>query len=121
MDVRAAEEYLSKCPPGEHIFRPSSRGNSKLTLSWKVSDRVYQHVQIDERDKDNEFALGKELRIGQLVFGDLDEISAMYVEPMARYVRDLRKHAKFVNGTRDELCKCCLHFIVIRFDSVLFA
>ena len=38
-----------------------------LTLTWKVDENIHQHVDIKERDKPNEFSLGKSLLIGQEV------------------------------------------------------
>ena len=38
-----------------------------LTLTWKVEDGIYQHVDIKELDKPNKFSLGKSLVIGREV------------------------------------------------------
>jgi transcription elongation factor SPT6 len=33
--VEQAERYLAEKPPGDFIYRPSSRGVNYLTISWK--------------------------------------------------------------------------------------
>ena len=38
-----------------------------LTLTWKVEENIYQHIDIQERDKPNKFSLGKTLLIGNEV------------------------------------------------------
>lgn len=102
-DSRASEKYLAKRPTGDLVFRPSSRGKNSITLTWKIADGIYQHVQIDELKKDNDYALGKELMIGNMRYGDLDQIQAMYVEPMSHRATRLMKHPKFEPKFREEL------------------
>jgi hypothetical protein len=43
------------------------------------------------------------LKIGNEEFSDLDEIHAVFVEPMARYVKDLMNFPKFTRGTKLDL------------------
>jgi len=38
-----------------------------LTLTWKVDEGIYQHVDIQEKDKPNKFSLGRSLVIGREV------------------------------------------------------
>jgi transcription elongation factor SPT6 len=38
-----------------------------LTLTWKVEEDIYQHIDIQERNKPNKFSLGKTLLIGNKV------------------------------------------------------
>ena len=38
-----------------------------LTLTWKVEEGIYQHIDIKEQDKPNKFSLGKTLLIGNEV------------------------------------------------------
>jgi len=74
---------------GDVIVRPSSKGNDHLTVTWKVADDVYQHVDIREEGKENAFSLGQSLLIGDEEFEDLDEIVARYINPMAAHARDV--------------------------------
>lgn len=43
---------------GEVIIRPSSKGADHLTITWKVADKIYQHIDIREEGKVNAFSLG---------------------------------------------------------------
>lgn len=74
---------------GEVVVRPSSKGADHLTITWKVADKIYQHVDIREEGKANAFSLGSSLLIGTEEYEDLDEIIARYINPMAAHARDL--------------------------------
>ncbi|CAH8518604.1 unnamed protein product [Heterobilharzia americana] len=75
--------------PGAIIIRPSRKGTDHLTVSWKVDDRIMQHIDVVEKEKTNNFSLGKLLIIGDEEFEDLDEIVARHVQPMVSLVRDI--------------------------------
>lgn len=89
IDCKTCEKKLSELEQGHAIIRPSSQGQNFLTLSWKVTDGVYQHVTIREENKLNAFSLGQQLFIENESYEDLDEIIARYIQPMAAYTRDL--------------------------------
>ena len=74
---------------GDVIIRPSSKGQDHLTVTWKVTDGIHQHIDILEKEKENAFSLGKCLMIGNEEFEDLDEIIARHITPMASHARDL--------------------------------
>ncbi|XP_055550196.1 transcription elongation factor SPT6 [Wyeomyia smithii] len=95
-----ALKKLDQLDQGEVIVRPSSKGSDHLTASWKVTNEIYQHIDIREEGKENIFSLGQSLWIGNEEFEDLDEIIARYINPMASYVRDLLnyKYYKDTNG-----------------------
>lgn len=98
-----AEEYLGSQPPGEVIVRPSSKGNDHLAITWKVADNVYQHIDVLEMQKDNEFSVGKLLRVGgKYTYSDLDELIVDHVKAMARKVEELMRHDKYQNRSRGE-------------------
>lgn len=48
---------------GEAIIRPSSKSATHLTVTWKVADGVYQHIDVKEEGKQHSFDLGKTLII----------------------------------------------------------
>ncbi|EOO02700.1 putative transcription elongation factor spt6 protein [Phaeoacremonium minimum UCRPA7] len=101
-----AEEYLGSQPSGEVVIRPSSKGNDHLTITWKVADGVYQHIDVLELQKDNEFSVGRTLRIGgKYTYTDLDELIVEHVKAMARKVDELMQHEKFQKGSRTDLEK----------------
>lgn len=48
---------------GDVVIRPSSKGENHLTVTWKVADGIYQHVDVREEGKENAFSLGHTLWI----------------------------------------------------------
>lgn len=53
-----AEKCMVNMDQGEVIVRPSSKGADHLTITWKVADGIYQHIDIREEGKVNAFSLG---------------------------------------------------------------
>jgi transcription elongation factor SPT6 len=101
-----AEEFLGGQAPGEVVIRPSSKGNDHLAITWKVADGVYQHVDVLELQKDNEFSVGKTLRVGgKYTYSDLDELIVDHVKAMAKKVDELTQHEKFQKGSRADIGK----------------
>ncbi|XP_044731246.1 transcription elongation factor SPT6 isoform X2 [Chrysoperla carnea] len=101
-----AEKLMVQMDQGEVIVRPSSKGADHLTITWKVADNIYQHVDIREEGKANAFSLGSSLWIGGEEFEDLDEIIARYVNPMAAHARDLlyfKYYRDTGGGLRDKM------------------
>uniref|UniRef100_A0A182J0J1 Transcription elongation factor SPT6 n=1 Tax=Anopheles atroparvus TaxID=41427 RepID=A0A182J0J1_ANOAO len=84
-----ALKLLESFDQGDVVVRPSSKGSDHLTATWKVTDGIYQHIDVREEGKENVFSLGQTLWIGNDEFEDLDEIIARHITPMAIYVRDL--------------------------------
>ncbi|KAI9805652.1 MAG: Transcription elongation factor spt6 [Piccolia ochrophora] len=98
-----AEEYLGSQGRGDAVIRPSSKGLDHIAITWKVSDNVYQHLDVLELDKDNEFSVGKTLKIGgKYTYSDLDELIVNHVKAMARKVDEMTGHEKYQNGSRAE-------------------
>ncbi|CAB3227159.1 unnamed protein product [Arctia plantaginis] len=99
-----AEKLMEKMAQGEVIVRPSSKGSDHLTVTWKVADNIYQHIDVREEGKENAFSLGRSLWIQGSEFEDLDEIIARHVTPMAGLARDLisYKYYKPLLGMRDK-------------------
>ncbi|XP_017879018.1 transcription elongation factor SPT6-like [Ceratina calcarata] len=84
-----AEKLMQNVKQGEAIIRPSSKGSDHLTVTWKVTDNIYQHIDIREEGKENTFSLGRSLWIGSEEFEDLDEIIARHINPMSAYASEL--------------------------------
>lgn len=84
-----AVKLLNNSDQGDAIIRPSSKGADHLTVTWKVADNVYQHIDVHEKGKVNAFSLGRSLWIGTEEFEDLDEIIARHITPMASNAREL--------------------------------
>ncbi|KAG8168815.1 hypothetical protein KVR01_001564 [Diaporthe batatas] len=101
-----AEEWLGSQSPGEVVIRPSSKGNDHLAITWKVADGVYQHVDVLELQKENEFSVGRLLRVGgKHSYTDLDELIVDHVKAMAKKVSELMQSEKFQKGSKAELEK----------------
>ncbi|KAI1443319.1 transcription elongation factor Spt6 [Annulohypoxylon stygium] len=95
-----AEEFLGSQSSGDVVIRPSSKGNDHLTVTWKVADGVYQHIDVLELQKETEFSVGKTLRIGgKYTYTDLDELIVEHVKAMAKKVDEMIGHEKFSRGS----------------------
>ncbi|XP_012145851.2 transcription elongation factor SPT6 isoform X1 [Megachile rotundata] len=100
-----AEKLMQSMKQGEAIVRPSSKGADHLTVTWKVTDQIYQHIDVREEGKENAFSLGQSLWIGNEEFEDLDEIIARHVNPMAAYaleLLDFKYYKPTVEGIKDK-------------------
>jgi transcription elongation factor SPT6 len=97
-----AEQYLGSQARGDAVIRPSSKGLDHLAVTWKVSDGVYQHIDILELDKENEFSLGKSLKIGKQTYSDLDDLIVNHVKAMARKVEEMMLHEKYQSGSKSD-------------------
>lgn len=99
-----AVKIMASMDQGEVIIRPSSKSFDHLTVTWKVANEIYQHVDVREEGKENVFSLGQSLWIGNEEFEDLDEIIARHVTPMASHARDLLNYKYFrdCGGLRDK-------------------
>lgn len=91
IDYSEAEKIMkhSDTKQGDAIIRPSRKGVDHLTVTWKITDDIFQHIDIKEEDKPNSFSLGQRLYIGNRQFDDLDEIIANYINPMAANVAEI--------------------------------
>jgi transcription elongation factor SPT6 len=107
-----AEEYLGSQAPGDAVIRPSSKGNDHLAVTWKVADGVYQHIDVLELHKENEFSVGKTLRIGgKYNYSDLDELIVDHVKAMAKKVDEMMQHEKYQPGSKAETGKLLVECI----------
>jgi transcription elongation factor SPT6 len=96
-----AEQYLGSQAVGDVVIRPSSKGNDHLAVTWKVADGVFQHIDVVELQKENEFSVGRTLRIGgKWTYMDLDELIVEHVKSMAKKVEEMTRHEKFRTGSK---------------------
>ncbi|KAJ4326269.1 Transcription elongation factor spt6 [Neodidymelliopsis sp. IMI 364377] len=102
MNAASAEEYLGSKEPGELVIRPSSKGFDHLVVTWKVSNSAYQHLDVLELGKANEYSIGKQLKVGKATYTDLDELIVNHVEAMARKVAELTRDERFQQGTKED-------------------
>ncbi|KAI9883854.1 MAG: hypothetical protein M1823_004365 [Watsoniomyces obsoletus] len=98
-----AEEFLGSQGRGDAVIRPSSKGLDHIAITWKVSDNVYQHIDVLELNKENEFSVGRILKIGgKYTYSDLDELIVNHIKAMARKVDEMTLHEKFQGGSKTE-------------------
>jgi transcription elongation factor SPT6 len=90
------ESLLSTMNNGDVIVRPSSKGMDYLVISWRITNDIYQHVDVKEEEKENLWSLGKTLFINDEKFEDLDEILARHIEPMISYCNEAMMHPKYL-------------------------
>ena len=91
-----AEEYLGSQARGDLVIRPSSKGLDHLAVTWKVSDNIYQHIDVLELDKSNQLSSGTTLKIGgRYNYSDLDELIVNHVKAMAKKVDEMMLHEKY--------------------------
>ncbi|KAF1811900.1 transcription elongation factor spt6 [Eremomyces bilateralis CBS 781.70] len=90
-----AEEYLGSQSRGDVVIRPSSLGTDHLAVTWKISDTIYQHIDVVELSKDNDFSVGKKLVVGKYTYSDLDDLIANHVNAMAKKVEEMVNDEKY--------------------------
>ncbi|CAK1356684.1 unnamed protein product [Cercospora beticola] len=97
-----AVEALQSQNRGDCIIRPSSKGTDHLAVTWKVAEGVYQHIDVLEMNKENEFSVGKVLKVGKANYSDLDELIVLHVQAMAKKVDEMTNDERFQNGTKEQ-------------------
>ncbi|CAL5866581.1 uncharacterized protein PFLUO_LOCUS790 [Penicillium psychrofluorescens] len=98
-----AEEFLGSQSPGDVVIRPSSRGPDHLAVTWKVAQGVYQHIDVLELDKENEFSVGRVLKVGgRYTYSDLDDLIVNHVKAMAKKVDEIMHNEKYQDGSKAE-------------------
>lgn len=101
-----AEEFLGTQVRGDVVIRPSSKGPDHLAVTWKVDHRIYQHIDVLELDKENEFSVGRVLKVGgRYTYSDLDDLIVNHVKAMAKKVDEMTLHEKYQDGTKEETGK----------------
>ncbi|KAI0065393.1 transcription elongation factor Spt6 [Artomyces pyxidatus] len=100
-----AEAYLDKQERGDVVIRPSSKGLDHLAVTWKVDDKLYQHIDVVESNADpTGQSVGGQLIVdGKYNFSDLDELIVNHVQALTRRVEELMAFEKFKQGPEDEL------------------
>jgi transcription elongation factor SPT6 len=90
-----AVNYLKKEDNGEFYFRPSSRGDNHLTLTWKFYETNIVHIDIVESEKAIGANIGAKLTISDETYENLQEIVERYIMPCNRSLREVIQHSKF--------------------------
>lgn len=121
-----AEAYLDRQERGDVVIRPSSKGMNHLAVTWKVDDKLFQHIGKLNRtvlfacpqylflpkntdvvepnaDPTGQSIGGRLVVDGKYEFSDLDELIVNHVQALARRVEELMAFEKFKPGPEDEL------------------
>ena len=109
-----AEEYLGAQNRGDYVIRPSSKGMDHLVITWKVADNVFDHIDVQELEKDNDFSLGKKLRAGGAQYSDLDELIVEHVWGMVRQVTLMTNNDRYQQTSRSAVGKFEKQWIYMR-------
>lgn len=80
---------------GDFVFRPSTRSENSITLTWKFYKKHFVHIDIEEQEKAPGAAIGNRLLISNDTFENLREIVERYIIPCNRFVREVVNHPKF--------------------------
>ncbi|KAL3455322.1 SH2 domain-containing protein [Aspergillus heterothallicus] len=101
-----AVEFLGSQSRGDVVIRPSSKGPDHLAVTWKVADGIFQHIDVLELDKENEFSVGRTLKVGgRFTYSDLDDLIFNHVKAMAKKVDEMMLHEKYQEGSKDATCQ----------------
>lgn len=80
-----------------------------MTITWKVDNQLFQHIDVVEHDKPNEYSLGRILQVGEYKYHDLDELIVSHINELHSKVESMKNHEKFrnepVNDARDWLIR----------------
>ncbi|KAK9481500.1 SH2 domain-containing protein, partial [Lipomyces starkeyi] len=81
----------ASCPAHlSHSYsRVSHPSSSNILRVKKVAEGVYQHLAVLELEKENDYSLGKALKVADSKYSDLDELIFMHVQAMARKVDEM--------------------------------
>lgn len=106
---KQAEEVLDEYEAGTHVFRPSSKGTDHVSMTMRIGERAYLHMDIEESQKSTQggaqLKLGTPLRVGNDSFEDLDHLESELVTPLSAVVQSVAKHRKCRPGTKEEVDK----------------
>ncbi|KND02484.1 chromatin-remodeling histone chaperone SPT6, partial [Spizellomyces punctatus DAOM BR117] len=105
MDYKSAQQYLSDKDVGTVVIRPSTKGNDHFSITWKVDEDLYQHLDVVEGQKENEMALGKVLMLENERYYEIDQIIAEHIEPTSRRVQNMLVHPKYQRRTVADMMK----------------
>ena len=92
---RRAIAELTESEVGDFVFRPSTRSENSITLTWKFHKKNFVHIDIQEQGKQPQAAIGSRLVISNDYFESLREIVERYIIPCNRLVREVVSHTKF--------------------------
>ncbi|EDO19233.1 hypothetical protein Kpol_1050p93 [Vanderwaltozyma polyspora DSM 70294] len=102
---KQAEDYLRSKERGDFVVRQSSRGDDHLAITWKLDKDLFQHIDIQELEKENPLALGRILVVEGQRYHDLDQIIVEYLQNKIRLLNEITSNEKFKTGGRKDVIK----------------
>lgn len=111
MNSRQAEEYLASKERGDLVIRPSSRGLDHIAITWKVGDNLYQHLDVLEMEKENDYSLGQYLQVEGYRYTDLDELIIGHIQAILRKIEEMTNSDKFQKGGPSDVEKWISRYI----------
>lgn len=102
---KQAEDYLRSKERGDFVIRQSSRGDDHLVITWKLDKDLFQHIDIQELDKENPLALGRVLVVENQRYHDLDQIIVEYLQNKVRLLNEITSNEKFKRGNKKEVIR----------------
>ena len=105
---KRAMAELNDSETGDFCFRPSTRSEDRITLTWKFWKMNFVHLDIIEENKPPGAAIGARLVINNDYFESLREIVERYIIPCNRYVREVVTHTKFLDAEQFEQLEASL-------------
>jgi len=97
-----AQDYLRNSRTERVVIRPSSKGTSNLTITFKLAKEgnnqispIFIHWDIEELQKPDPMSIGEVLKCQGRKYEELDEIIARFVEPIEKKYREVIAHPKF--------------------------
>lgn len=102
---KQAEDYLRSKERGDFVIRQSSRGDDHLVITWKLDKDLFQHIDIQELEKENPLALGRVLVVEGQRYHDLDQIIVEYLQNKVRLLNEITSNEKFKRRNKKEVIK----------------
>jgi transcription elongation factor SPT6 len=72
-----------------------------------------------ELDKENEYSVGRTLRVGKFSYSDLDELIVLHVKAMAKKVDEMCGDEKYQNLSKEALGKLSQTWIITLIEYTL--
>lgn len=82
---------------GSVTIRPS-RKPDHLTISLKVDDGNFMHIDVTELGKTKDFLTGDKFVVNNMTFDDLDEVCANYLDPMVVLINEIYAYKYYVDA-----------------------
>nr|CDS26732.1 transcription elongation factor spt6 [Hymenolepis microstoma] len=83
---------------GSVTIRPSRKSNDHLTISLKVDDGIFMHIDVTEVGKPKDFLTGEKFIINNMTFDDLDEVCALFMDPMITLIQEIYAYKYYVDS-----------------------